>query len=297
VIGGGPIGIELGQIFHMLGSKVSILEAMPSILSSLDRKIASRLEGILDRQGIPVDTNAQIKSITTSPGGLRVHFSVDDEAHSTESQIVLTVVGRRPNVDGLGLEKTHVEVGSQGIKVDKDLRTTEHHIFALGDVIGQPMFAHWATAQAQALAGRLLGRAVDLPNAKHNSAVIFSYPEVGTVGLTEEEAQKAGVEVAVAEYDYATDARAQISGNAEGLLRIVYRLDDQTVIGVHALVEGAADLMGEAALAVTTGARLSDLAGSIHPHPTLSESFGLCSRSVTTSGLPQNSRWSEAGRT
>ncbi len=137
------------------------------------------------------------------------------------------------------------------------------------------MFAHWATAQAQAVAAHLLGVPTAFPRPEHNSAVIFTSPEIGMVGLTEEAARTAGIDAAVAEYDYRGDARTQISGDAFGRLRIVHRVDDRRVIGVHALVEGAGDLMGEAALVVRHGLTLDQVATAIHPHPTLTEAFGL----------------------
>lgn len=280
VIGAGPIGVEMAQIFHMLGTRVTILEALPDILQPVDRPLSRRLGALLAAGGIPVETSAAVDRIETTPDGHRVHYHKDGTARSVDARVVLTVVGRRPNIDNLGLENTKVDFDAHGIKVDRDLRTAEPHIYALGDVVGQPMFAHWATAQAQALAAHLLGGQVQFPRPEHNSAVIFSYPEIGMVGLTEEAARASGLDVAVAEYDYAVDARAQIASEAEGVLRIVYRADDQTVVGVHALVEGAADLMGEAALAVRSGSHLADLVAAIHPHPTLTESFGIAARSA-----------------
>ncbi len=284
VIGGGPIGVEMAQIFHMLGSSVTILEALPSILTPVDRPLAARLREILTRSGIPVETGVTVERIETTPDGHRVHYSKDGASRTAEARLVLTVVGRRPNIDNLGLENTGVKFDAHGIHVDAHLETDEPGIFALGDVVGQPMFAHWATAQAQALARYLLAGDAAFPRPEHNSAVIFSYPEAGMAGLTEEAAQAAGMDVGVAEYNYAVDARAQISGNAEGMLRIVYRRDGQKVVGVHALVEGAADLMGEAALAVRSGMRLADVADAIHPHPTLTESFALAARAAMAAG-------------
>ena len=276
VIGGGPIGVEMAQIFSLLGTKVTILEALPSILGPVDRSLARRLGEILVRDGIPVHTGVKVERIEAAGNLRRVQYSSGGRTESLEAELVLAVVGRSPNVEGLGLEKTAVQFDAKGVKVDARLKTAEPHIWAAGDVVGQPMFAHWATAQAQALAAHLLDRPAVFPRAEHNSAVIFSHPELGMAGLTEEGARERGWDVEVAEYSYASDARAQIADEAEGLLRIVYRSDNATIVGVHALVEGAADLMGEAALAVATGAKLGDFARAIHPHPTLTESFGIC---------------------
>jgi dihydrolipoamide dehydrogenase len=282
VIGGGPIGVEMAQIFHMLGSKVTILEALPAILQPVDRPLAVRLEEILVRAGIGVRTGVSIERIEAISNSHRVHYRNASGEASVDAGVVLTVVGRHPNLDGLGLESTRVRSDSHGIKVNESLRTDEPNIYAAGDVVGQPMFAHWATAQAQALAAHLLGKKVQFPRPDQNSAVIFSYPELGMVGLTEEGAGAAGMDVAVAEYNYATDARAQIADEAEGMLRIIYRKSDSVVVGVHILAEGAADLMGEAALAVSSGATLAKLAAAIHPHPTLSEAFGIAAQSAAS---------------
>jgi len=280
VIGAGPIGVEMAQIFHMLGTRITILEALEDILQPVDRVLSHRLKELLVKDGIPVETGVGIERIETIPDGHRIRYHRNKETRTAEARVVLSVVGRRPNVDNLGLENTRVRFDAHGIKVDEQLKTDEPHIYALGDVVGQPMFAHWATAQAQALAAHFLGKKMEFPRPEYNSAVIFSHPEVGMVGLTEEAARAAGLNVEVAEYNYAVDARAQIAAETEGMLRIVYRSDDQTVVGVHALVEGAGDLMGEAALAVRSGARLPDLVAAIHPHPTLTESFGLAARAA-----------------
>jgi len=284
VVGGGPIGIEMAQIFHMMGTEVTILEAMPSILAPVDRPLAVRLTESLSRGGIPIETGVTVERIGATPDGHRVWYRSGGKERTADARVVLTVVGRRPNVDNLGLENTGVVWDVHGIHVDKQLRTNDPNIYAFGDVVGQPMFAHWATAQAQALTQHLLNAKAEFPDPDHNSAVIFSHPEIGMVGLTEEAAKQKELKVGVAEYNFATDARAQISGEAEGMLRIIYRSEDQRVVGIHALVEGAADLMGEAALIVRNGIRLGDIAASIHPHPTLSESFAAAARGAMSRG-------------
>jgi dihydrolipoyl dehydrogenase len=141
-------------------------------------------------------------------------------------------------------------------------------------------FAHWATAQCLALARHLLGLPAPFPKREHNTATIFSTPELAMAGLTEAQCAKAGLEVGVARYDFAQDARAQIGGHDDGLLKIVYEKGSRRVVGVHALVEGAADLMGEAALLVRAALPLEAIAGAIHPHPTLTESFVMAVRAA-----------------
>ncbi len=278
LIGGGPIGVEMAQIFHMLGTeRVAILEYAPRILGPVDAVLAARLTDILRENGIEVVTNARVAAIEREGEVLAVRFRRGEEGaeETLRAQHVGIVAGRRPNVEGLGLENTAVRHDRHGIRVNETLETDEPGIFATGDVTGHPMFAHWATMQAQAVARHLLGLPAAFPNPDHNTAVIFSSPELGMAGLTEEAARERGWKVAVAEYDYRVDARAQISFGGVGLVRLVYREDDGVIVGVHAMVENASELMGEAAAIVRNGLTLQDVALSIHPHPTLTEGFRL----------------------
>ncbi len=280
LIGGGPIGIEMAQIFSMLGSKVTVLEAGPRILGPVDDVLAGRLGDTLKAGGITVLSDVRVDAIEGGEGAHSVHYTHAGAADETTAQVVAIVAGRRPNVDGLGLELTRVHHDPHGIRVNGELETDEPGIYATGDVVGHPMFAHWATAQALAVARHLLGHPAAWPRPETNSAVIFSHPELGMAGLTETAARAAGLDVAVAEYDYRIDARAQISGEPEGLARIVYQRKDLRIVGIHVLVSGAAGLIGEAALAVANGVTLPQLAGAIHPHPTLAEAFGLAARAA-----------------
>lgn len=283
LVGGGPIGIEMAQIFSLLGSEVTVLEAAPRILGPVDETLVGLLAEHLVASGIRLETGVSIKRIECSEDAYPVHFTRGSDSGSADAQVVAIVAGRHPNVVGLGLETTAVEHGPHGVAVNSELETDEPGVFATGDVVGHPMFAHWATAQALAVARHILGMPTAFPRPEHNSAVIFSSPEIGMVGLTEEAARTAGCDVAVAEYHYRFDARAQIAGETFGRLRIVYRRDDHCIVGVHVLAEGAADLMGEAALAVRNGLTLEQLASSIHPHPTLTEAFAQAARAVLSS--------------
>ena len=281
IIGGGPIGVELGQVFRTFGSEVMILEAAPRILAPVDEELATHLQQRMQTDGIAIHARCQVRGIIHSGQSVYVDYVVagaDKQHHFADT--VLAVTGRRPNVEGLGLEHTTVHHGTHGIEVNATLETTEAGIFAVGDVTGQPMFAHWATAQGLALARHLLGQAVAFPRPETNTAVIFSEPEIGMAGMTVEQARQAGLDVAVARYDYQHDARAQIDGRDSGLLKIVYETGSHRVVGVHALVEGAGDLMGEAALLLQAGLPLESIASAIHPHPTLTESFALAVRSA-----------------
>ena len=284
VIGAGPIGVEMAQIFAAFGSRVTLLEAGPRILAPVDEEIALALDAHIRRQGVALELGAAVAAI--APKGDHVGVQYRDARgapHEAEAEFVLVATGRHPNVEGLGLEHTRVRHDRHGVKVNAKLETEEPGIYAIGDVVGHPMFAHWATAQALALARHLLGRPVRYPEAATNTAVIFSAPEVGLAGLTESEARAAGHEVGVAHYDFRADARAQVSGHPEGMLKLVYDKKSRAVLGVHILAEGASSLLGEGALAVRSGMPVEAVAAAIHPHPTLSESFGMAAREASAS--------------
>jgi len=276
LIGGGPIGVEMAQIFHLLGSAATILEAGSRILEPVDAVLAERLTQRLRRGGITVSTGVEVRSIEAEDGRYLVRYTSGAKELVAEADVVVMATGRHPNVDHLGLDQTRVRYNRHG--VDAQLQTDEHGIFAIGDLVGHPMFAHWASAQALAVAGHLLGLPEAFPSPDRNSAVIFSRPELSMAGLTEEAARAAGHPVSVAEYDYRGDARAQIDDDADGLLRLVYRSDDRRILGVHALKEGSSEIIGEAALAVAGGLRIEQLASAVHPHPTLTEAFGFAAR-------------------
>jgi dihydrolipoamide dehydrogenase len=281
IIGGGPIGVELAQVFNTFGSQVTILETAPRILGPVDEELATLLQQRMQQENIEIVTQCQVDAIRTT--GHNVFVEYTDQAGKEQHRIadtVLMVTGRRPNVEGLGLDNTSVQHDAHGIRVDDAMQTSEAGIYAVGDVVGQPMFAHWATAQGLSLARHLLGQPAPAPHAETNSAVIFSEPEIGIAGLTEQQALQAGMDISVARYDFQHDARAQIAGRDDGLLKIIYQTGNHKVVGVHALVEGAGELMGEAALLVQAGLPIEAIAGAIHPHPTLTESFVMAVRAA-----------------
>jgi dihydrolipoamide dehydrogenase len=284
LVGAGPIGVEMAQIFAAFGSRVTLLEAGPRILAPVDEEIALALDGHIRRQGVALELGVAVAAIASEGNHVRVRYrDAAGAPHEAEAELVLVATGRRPNVEGLGLEHTRVRHDRHGVKVNAKLETDEPGIYAIGDVVGQPMFAHWASAQALALAGHLLGRPARFPEPASNTAVIFSAPELGMAGLTESAARAAGHDVGVARYDFRADARAQVSGHPEGLLKLVYDSKSRAVLGVHILAEGAASLLGEGALAVRAGIPVEAVAAAIHPHPTLSESVGSAAREASAS--------------
>ncbi len=281
IIGAGPTGIELGQTFNSLGSEVTLLEADARILASMDEELTKQLLHKMREENIRIITDCRVERVSHTGSGVFVEYrNIADENAHLFADTVLLATGRRPFVAGLGLENTAIQQGSDGIEVNDSLQTKEPNIFALGDVTGSPMYAHWATAQGLALARNLSGEAVSFPDRDTNSAVIFSEPELAMVGLTEVQAQSRGLDYGVAKYNFSQDARAQITNRAAGLLKIIYEHSSHRILGIHALVEGAGEMMGEAALAVKAGIPLEEIAGTIDPHPTLTESFARAARAA-----------------
>jgi len=281
VIGGGSIDVELGQVFNTLGSEVSLLEATPHILGPVDEELSARLQQRMSDDGIDILTSCKVHAILTTGQNVFVEYTSDDGRKQHKlADTVLMVTGRLPNVTNLGLENTAVQYDKHVLKVNDTLETDEAGIYAVGDVIGHPMFAHWATAQGLALARHLLTQPVMFPDVETNSAVIFSEPKIGIAGLSEQQAKQAGINVQTARYDFKQDARAQIAGSADGLLKIVFDADSRKVVGVHIMVEGTGELMGEAALLVKAAVPVEAIAAAINPHPTLTESFVMAVRNV-----------------
>ena len=281
IIGGGPIGVELGQMFNTFGSEVKLLEVAAQILGPVDEDMATVLQERMCNDGIDINTGVSAIRIIHTGDGVMVHYrDAEGQDQHSYADHVLQVTGRSPQVDGIGLENTAIEYDRHGIKVNESLQTAEANIYAAGDVLGQPMFAHWATSQSLAIARHIAGQAVPFPPASANTAVIFSEPEIGMAGISEKQAQQQGIDYGVARYDFKQDARAQIMGEADGLLKIIFEKQSRKVIGVHVMVEGAGELMGEAALLVRAGLPVELIAGAIHPHPTLTESFAVAVRNA-----------------
>jgi dihydrolipoamide dehydrogenase len=287
IIGSGAIGVEMACIFEALGCQVTLLGRSSHILKNkVDSELAQALEEQMKKSGIRLELGVGVETVRESDTGLEVEYNdASGETRKAKGELVLEVTGRHPNVEGLGLEQTRIRYDPLGIKVNNCLETDEPGIYAIGDAVGHPMFAHWATAQALTLVKHLLDKGLNFPTPAINTAVIFSFPELGMAGLTEEQARVLEYKVETAVYDYAVDARAQVAEAIEGRLKFVYESSGR-ILGVHILADGAADLMGEAALIVRNGITIAEVASSIHPHPTLTESFGFLARKILMPGQP-----------
>lgn len=273
VIGGGYIGLELGQVYAALGSKVTVVEALEGILMMADRDLVKPLEDRLRHDFAAIHVNTKVARLEPTPDGIMAELQRPEGDVRETFDRVLVAVGRRPNTAGLGLEKTQIEVDSRGfIVVDAQRRTREQHIFAIGDVAGDPGLAHKATAEAKVAVEAILGEPAEW-SPRAIPAVVFTDPELAWCGLTEREAAEKNIAVDVVKFPWAASGRATTLGRNDGLTKLMVEPGTQRILGVGIVGVNAGELIAEGVLAVEMAAVARDLAESIHAHPTLSETI------------------------
>lgn len=271
VIGGGYIGLELGTVYQALGSEVTMVEALPRLLNSVDADLVRPLHQRLLRQFKAIKLNTTVEKLDVRAEGLVATFTDSQKASTETFDRVLVAVGRRPSTSQLGLEHTKITLTSKGfIQIDRQMRTTEPNIFAIGDVAGEPMLAHKATHEGF-VAARVIAGKQSVFDARAIPAVVFTNPEIAWCGLTEQAAKASGQAVKVARFPWAASGRATTLGRNEGLTKLVLDAESGRILGMGLCGVGAGELIAEGVLAVEMGAVAEDLATSIHPHPTLSE--------------------------
>jgi dihydrolipoamide dehydrogenase len=271
VVGGGYIGLEMGTVYAALGSRVSVVELTSGLLPGADRDLVKPLHARLEKQFAGIHLDTKVLSLADKEDAIEVKLAGPGGERSETFSRVLVSVGRKPNSAGLGLEKTKVQLDKRGfIEVDNKGRTSDPHILAIGDVAGEPMLAHKATHEGRVAVEALHGAAAEFSPAAI-PAVVFTDPEIAWAGLTEEQAKAQQVQVEVQRYPWAASGRAQALGRTEGLTKILIDPETERVLGVGLVGPGAGDLISEAALAIEMAATARDLAETIHPHPTLSE--------------------------
>jgi len=269
VVGGGYIGLELGFAFAKLGSAVTVVEALDRILAQYDAELTRPVVKSLERHGIEVLTKTKARGLNDAGDALKVEAS-DGDVREIAADKILVTVGRTPHVSDWGLDELGLDRDGRFIKVDGYGRTSMSGVWAIGDVTGEPMLAHRAIAQGERVAETIAGQ--DRPfDAVAIPAVCFTDPEVVTAGLSPTEAKAAGFEIKTGIFPYSANGRAMSMEAEEGFVRVVARADNHMVLGVQAVGKGVSELSGEFSLALEMGARLEDLASTVHAHPTLSE--------------------------
>lgn len=270
VIGGGVTGLEMGTMYAQLGSKVTVIEMLEQLLPGTDIALVRIVERGLRKLGV----DYHVKSKANEYRNGKVYATLEDGKEGAfDADKVLVTVGRRPNSDQIGLDKVGVETDSHGfIKVDKKLRTNVPGIYAIGDVIGPPMLAHKASKEGIVAAEVIAGMNSEA-DFRAIPGVIFTDPEIATVGLTEAQAKEQGFDPIVGRFPFTALGRALLAGETEGFTKIVADKASDLVLGVHIVGAEASDMISEGALAIEMGATLEDIGFTIHPHPTLPESI------------------------
>ncbi len=275
VLGGGIIGLEMAQVYHALGARITIVELLDQIIPGADRDIVVPLMKRIEQRYEKVRLNTKVTRVQSEKAGLRVTFEGPDGTREELFDKILSAVGRRPNGRLIGAEKAGISVDEGGfIRVDRQMRTSRENIFAIGDVVGQPMLAHKATHEGKVAAEVAAGHKSAF-DARAIPSVAYTEPEVGWVGLTESDAKTKGIAYKKASFPWAASGRALAMAGSDGVSKLLFDPDSGRVLGAGICGPNAGELLAEVALAIEMGADAEDLSLTIHPHPTLSETIGL----------------------
>lgn len=284
VIGGGPIGVEFATLFGACGVRVTVVEVLPRLLPTLDADLGAEVERLLKKAKVKVRTASKVSKAAMRNGKHAVTIESDSKETVLEVDKTLLAVGRRPNVEELGLESIGLLVERTGIGVDEHMRTNVPHVYAVGDVTGGILLAHVASREGIVAVENALGRERVMNYAAVPSCV-FTQPEVATVGLSEEQARQRGYDVKVGKFPFRASAKALAQGERNGLVKIVADSQYGQILGLHIVGPHASDLIQEGTLALTLEATLDELDAAIHPHPTLSEALAEAALAAQGSGL------------
>jgi len=273
VVGGGVIGLELGSVWARLGAKVTVVEYLDTILGGMDGEVAKQMQRLLVRQGLEFRLGAKVTGVAKAGKGATVTFEPvkGGAAETIQADAVLVATGRRPYTDGLGLKEAGVELDERGrVKTGAHLRTNVEGIYAIGDVVAGPMLAHKGEDEGVAVAETIAGQAGHV-NYGVIPAVVYTSPEVASVGRTEEELKKAGVAYKVGKFPFTANGRARAMLQTDGFVKVLADKADDRVLGVHIVGFGAGEMIHEGAVLMEFGGAAEDLARTCHAHPTLSE--------------------------
>ncbi|MEO0217593.1 MAG: FAD-dependent oxidoreductase, partial [candidate division WOR-3 bacterium] len=267
IIGAGAIGLEFGSIYSRLGSEVIIVEIANQILPGIDSECANILKRALEKQGLKIFTNSKVLNIE----GNDVEIDIEGKAQKFKFDKVLLAVGRKPNTDNLGLEKINLKLNERGfIVVNEKLQTNIENIYAIGDVIGPPLLAHKASKEA-IIAVEIIAGIEKKYDVKAIPSVIYTNPELASVGLSEEEARKRGYKIKVGKFPLTANGKALSMNMTDGIAKIITNEENDEILGIHIVSPEASSLIAEATLAIESYLTAEDIALTIHPHPSISE--------------------------
>ena len=274
IVGGGYIGLELGSVWRRLGSEVTVIEMLPKIAATLDGQIGRALERILTQQGIAFRLNTKVSKAEISDNKVQVRLESEGKISSLSFDKLLVAVGRRPLTKNLGLEdigvKTDPRTGQ--VLVDESYRSSIPNIYAIGDIIAGPMLAHKASAEGIAAAECIAGLPGEV-NYDTIPAVVYTWPEVACVGLTEEQVKERAIPYCIGTYPFSGAGRARCMGEKDGFVKLIAQSETDRILGVHIIGPRAADMIAECVLAMEFGASSEDIARTVHGHPTFAEAL------------------------
>ena len=273
VIGAGAVGMEFASVYHRFGSQMHVVEMMPQILPIEDEEVAAELQKILTKRGMKFHVGTKVESIKPAPGGYDVTVSKDGKSEKIATEIVLVAVGRKPNTEKVGLEGTKVKLDRGFVKVDQFLQTDEPGIYAIGDIVPTPQLAHVASAEGVLAVEHIAGKNPKPINYDRIPGVTYCDPQVASVGLTEKKAKERGYAVKVGKFPFVGIGKASIEDEREGFVKIVGESKYDEILGVHIVHATAGELISEGVAILNGEVTAEQLTHSIHPHPTLSESY------------------------
>jgi len=286
VIGGGVIGLEMGSVWSRLGAQVTVVEFTDGIVPSLDSQIRTTFERTLKKQGFKFKYKTKVTGAVPGPDGVKLTMepSAGGEPETMDVDVVLVATGRRPYTDGLGLKEAGVEQDKAGrVIIEHDFKTNVPGVWAIGDIVAGPMLAHKAEEEGIAAVENMLGKAGHI-NYDTVPGIIYTHPEVATVGMTEDEAKAKGLDYMVGTFPFAANSRARANEDADGIVKFVSDKKTDKVLGAHIVGPNAGELIAECVLAIEYGAATEDIARTCHGHPTLSEA--VKEAALATGGKP-----------
>jgi len=289
-IGAGAISCELAQMFNKLGVQCTILTRSERILKHISKDAALIVQNRLIQNGVTIEFNVHLEKIDYENSNFALYFEQDGKEVLLTAPNVVMATGRSANVEGLGLEKAGVEYDRHGVIVNEYLQSSQSHIYAAGDCINAPKFAHTASYEAGVVVHNMFAPKPMEADFSKNSWVLFSDPQVAVAGIDEQSSQKFGREIETAIYEYKSDARAQIDKRVEGFLKYIIDKKTKEIIGAEIVSEDASSLIGEASLIIANKMKATDILKAIHPHPTLIESFGKLAQELFFKQMMQNRR-------
>jgi dihydrolipoamide dehydrogenase len=281
VVGAGAVGVEFASIFRSFDCEVTILEMLPRMVPLEDEEVSKELARVYRKRGINFHSNAKVEKVEKNKSGIAVTFSVDGKQQKLEAERILIAIGRKPNTEGIGLEKTRIQTDRGFVKTNQWMETSEPGIYAIGDIVlGTPQLAHVGGMEGIVAVSKI-ARKEDKPiNPLRIPNVTYCHPEIGSVGLTEAKAREQGYNVKIGKFPFTANSRASIVGEHEGFIKIVSDAKYGEILGVHIIGPQATELIAEAVTAMELEATVEDLMWTIHAHPTLAEAMLDASNSV-----------------